>query len=164
MLKDCSVISLCLLLNLENVNVVREELNLLAGDGIDQSGLSNTVTAYESILATLHKLKLGLVENLLAANYQSNAVNQNVLLERVGLVVHYCRGRHMLFVMDELLHSLLECVSCSLLLLGLLVLLASLFDCCSLCVIDEVILPLLATFHLVGLLLNNDCLSTRSLY
>ena len=163
MLKNCSIISLCLLLNLQNVNVVGEEFDLLSGYGIDKSGLSNTITSDETILATLHKFQLGLIKNLLSADNQSYVIDQNVLLEWVRLVVNYCWGRHMLFVMNELLHSLLKCISCPLLLLALLVLLTLLF-CCPLCVIDEVILLILASLHLVGLLLNNDCLSPRSHY
>jgi hypothetical protein len=74
-LKDSAVISLSLLLNLENVDVVRELLDFLSRDRIDEGGLANTVPTDEAVLPALHELQLGLVEQGLAANDQCQVVD-----------------------------------------------------------------------------------------
>lgn len=45
MIKDSDIVSLCLLFDLQNVNVLWEVLDLLSADSVDQSGFSNTVAA-----------------------------------------------------------------------------------------------------------------------
>jgi hypothetical protein len=55
-LEDGAVIGLGLLLDLQDVHVLGELLDLLAGNGVDQGGLSDAVATDEPVLPPLDEL------------------------------------------------------------------------------------------------------------
>ena len=118
-LKDCLIVSLSLLLNLQDMHVLRELFNFLTSDGIDQCGLTDTVTTDETILTTLHKLELRLIKKRFTTNDQSQIVDQDVSLEWIRLIVNDDRGRNVLLVLNEFLYLFVKGVLGSLLFLGL---------------------------------------------
>ena len=120
--EDCHIIRLGLLLNLEDVNVLREFFNLSSSNGIDQCCLTNTITTDQTILAALHQLQLSIFKESLTTDDQGQVVDQDVGLERIGLVVHHSGGRDALLVQNELLDLLVEGILHPLLILGLLLL------------------------------------------
>ena len=121
-IKDCNIIRLGLLLNLEDVNVLREFFYLSSCNGVDQCCLTDTITTDQTILAALHQLKLSTFKQSLATNDQSQVVDQDVSFERIGLIVHHSGGRDTLLVQYELLDLLVEGILHPLFILGLLLL------------------------------------------
>jgi hypothetical protein len=50
------------------VNILRELFDLLSRDGINQSGLTDTISTNKTILFTLDELELSLLKESLATN------------------------------------------------------------------------------------------------
>jgi hypothetical protein len=119
-IEDAAVVGFSLLLNLEDVDVVGELFDLLAGDGIDEGGLTDSVTPDQPVLAALNQLQLSLVQQGFPANNQGKVVDEDVGLEGVGFVVDDGGRGDALFMLHELFDLLVECVLLPHLLLGLL--------------------------------------------
>lgn len=118
MIQDAYIISLGLLLDLQNVNVLRELFNLLASDPVDKSSFTDAVPAHQTVLAALHQLELGLLQQCLATNDKSQVSDQDVSLERIHLIVHDSRGRDALLVLDKFFYLFVKGILHTVLLFG----------------------------------------------
>jgi hypothetical protein len=108
MFKHRVVVSLCLLFYLKDMNVLRPLFNLFACNCIDKGCFTNTISPDKTILSTLDKFELRLVKKCLSSDNQSQTVNQYVVLERVWLIVEYCRRWNTLLVLHEFLDFLVK--------------------------------------------------------
>jgi len=86
-LKHSDIVTLDLLLNLQDVHVSGEFLDLTSTDCIDQARLTDTIPADQAILAALDEPQCGVFEQSLATNDNVDALHGNVLLEAIALVV-----------------------------------------------------------------------------
>ena len=92
------------------MNVLRELFDLLPGDSIDKRGFTDTVTPDQTILAALDELEHSILKQCLTTNDQGQVVDQDITLERVGLVVDHCGRWDALLVLNEFLDFLVKSI------------------------------------------------------
>ena len=117
MIKDRDIISLSFLLDLKNVNILRELVDFLSCDSIDESGLTNTVSTNQTIFTALNQLQLRLIQQCFTTDNQSQVVDQNVGLERIDLIMNNLRWWDSLLMLKELFNLLIKGILGSFLLL-----------------------------------------------
>lgn len=110
MLKDGYVITFDLLLDLQDMNICWELFDLTTTNGIDQARLTDTVSSHKTVLSSLDKPQMSVLQKSLATNDDVDGSHVDVLLESFAFVVAALRHRDTLLMAHELLNLLVQCV------------------------------------------------------
>jgi len=89
-----------------------EFLDLTSTDSVNETSLTDTVAADQSILATFDELEHRVFQKRLASNDNSDTSNENVALEAFTFIVAHFRLRDSEFIGFELSNFLVKCVLC----------------------------------------------------